>query len=140
MFSRHRFTLLVVVLLAVAATPALAAKGGGASGGGSSIQLVMVSSAGAAASSRPSFGNEVTYAVSTSRTNRPWVSTRCYQNGTLALDDWRGMFEGYVLGQVVPLGPTGNWTGGAATCTARLVSFDGGGEKTLASMSFDVSA
>lgn len=140
MFSRHRFTpLVVVVLLAVATAPALAAKGGGGSGGGSSIELVMVSSA-RAGSSGPSFGSQVTYAVSTGRTNQPWVSTRCYQNGKLALDDWRGMFEGYVLGQIVPLGPTGNWTSGPATCTARLVSFDNGGEKTLASMSFDVAA
>ena len=139
MFSRHSFTLLVVVLLAVAAAPAFAAKGGPGSGGSSSIELVMVSSA-RAGSNGPAFGNEVTYAVSTGRTNRPWVNTRCYQNGTLALDDWRGMFEGYVLGQVVPLGPTGNWTSGAASCTARLVSLDNGGEKTLASMSFNVSA
>jgi len=141
--SRQHLVFLIIGLFVLAVPSAFAAKGGGGgsttSAGSSTIQLVMVSSARASTAAKPAYGDQVSYSVSTGRTDRPWTNTRCYQNGVLVLDDWRGMFDGYILSQTFPLGPTQLWTGGAASCTGRLVSFDNGGEKTLATTSFDVA-
>ena len=142
MSRRNALTLLLVASFAILATPALAGKGGGGGGGsagGSTIQLQMISTSRSGAATQPAFSDRVTYATSTTRTARPWANTRCYQNGVLVLDDWRGMFDGYVLSQTFSLGPTQLWIGGAASCTGRLVSLDNGTERTLATTTFDVA-
>lgn len=141
----HRRTIALVpvaaLALALATAPALAGKGGGSGGGaGSSISLVLFGTSSTLATAAPRYMDSATYSVSTNRTSRPWENTRCYQGSTLVLDDWRGMFDGYILSQTFTFGPTQLWTGGAASCVARLVSFDNGSEKTLATTSYDVAA
>ena len=108
----------------------------------STIELVMLADDGArAAGAQPSFGDQVTYDVSTGATAEPYVETTCFQNGTLVSKQSRGFFDGYYAGtQVFTLGPTNLWQGGAATCQARLVMWVNGKDRTLASMSFDVAA
>jgi hypothetical protein len=139
----RRNTIFVVLFtalaLAVASVPAFGAKGGA---GGSSItlQLLSTSASTTTATAAPHFADTATYSVSTPQTSQPWENTRCYQGSTLVFDDWRGLFKSYVLSQSFTFGPTGLWSGGAASCVARLVSFDNGKERTLATTSFDVSA
>jgi hypothetical protein len=50
-----------------------------------------------------------------------------------------GFFDGYMFGQVYTLGPTDSWTGGAANCTAKLLSEDHNNTQVLASTSYSVA-
>lgn len=133
-------TVAAVAILAVSGA-ALAARGGnggngggpggGGKGGGSSIELVVLTSL--------SLGGQVTFNVSTNRTESPWVDVRCDQGGTKVYEQWQGFFPSYRWGQVFTLGPTDLWTSGGATCSARLVSWDNGRDRTLAELSFDAA-
>jgi hypothetical protein len=110
----------------------------------SSISLVMIQAIGstttATATSGPRYGDQVSFAVTTDRTARPWVDTKCSQNGQTVYEQWAGFFDSYLGGQIFSLGPTQLWTGGAASCTATLVSFDKNGRpQQLASTSFNVA-
>ena len=49
-----------------------------------------------------------------------WVHASCYQNGSLVFEDWRTYSGGTAT---IALGPTPNWTSGAADCTAEEGSF-----------------
>jgi hypothetical protein len=127
---------LITVALAVTAAmivafPASAAK--------SSITLVMPSAAVNGGSTGPQYGTQVTFAVSTT-TAYPWVDTQCSQNGQVVYEQWAGFFASYGGSQMFTLGPTQLWSGGAATCTATLVSYDKNGrQSTLASTNFNVA-
>jgi hypothetical protein len=56
-------------------------------------------------------------------------------------EQWAGFFASYTGSQMFTLGPTQLWGGGAASCTAALVSFDrNGNPRTLATTSFNVSS
>lgn len=125
----------ILTVVAVIAGPATA---GGK--GGSSIQLVRMTTDGARlASSNPTFGEQVTFEVSTARTEWPWVQNRCWQDGRLVYEEWRGFYPSYAGGQIFVLGPTQNWSGGLADCEGRLVRFASGGkDQTLASTSYHV--
>jgi hypothetical protein len=104
----------------------------------SSLSLVVVNSGTGASSVQPSYAGQVTFNVATTQTDQPYVNLRCYQGSAFVYDDW-GYFGGgqqkyFTLS-------SGYWTGGAASCTARLVAFDKQGrQQTLASMTFSVSA
>jgi hypothetical protein len=135
---RLLFILAVTVCLSLLASlPALAAKAK-SGGSGSSISLLPLGDA-ARTSSWPGFGDQVTFAVSTSRTEYPWVQNRCWQGGKLVLEQWHGFFAGYQFGQVFTLGPTPSWSGGDATCAARLVRKASGRYQTLATTSYSVT-
>lgn len=139
----NRRLLLAVALAATlalpAALPALADAAGGKGGStGSSISLVLLTDA-ARASSGPSFGEQVTFTVSTSRTQYPWVQNRCWQGDKLVYEQWHGFFVGYKFGQVFTLGPTPSWSGGAATCVARLVDKTRGRDHVLATTGYSVA-
>ena len=130
---------LLVSLSLLASLPALAAKAGGKGGGsGSSISLVLVNQV-ARATSAPYYGDQVTFAVDTSRTDYPWVQNRCWQGDKLVYEEWHGFFAGYKFGQTFTLGPTPSWSGGDATCTARLVKKASGRYQTLATTSYAVT-
>lgn len=134
---------LLCVVVAVAASPALAGKGGGSggAGGGSSITLVTMGGSGAAATASPSFGQQVTFAVSTNKTDAPWVWLHCYQGSVLVYSESHAMFASSGDSGVFSLGPSFGWTGGAASCTALLVEpLRQGNSQVLATTSFDVSA
>lgn len=124
----------ILGLVALIAGPVSAAG----KGGGSSIALVRMSD-GARLAGNPGLGEHVTFDVSTTRTDWPWVQNRCWQGGRLVYEEWRGFYEGYAGGREFVLGPTVNWTGGAADCEGRLVRYgNGGSPQTLASTSYHV--
>ena len=126
-----------VCLSLLVSLPALAAKAKSGSSG-SSISLVPLGDT-ARTSSSAGFGDEVTFAVSTSRTEYPWVQNRCWQGDKLVYEQWHGFFAGYQFGRVFTLGPTPSWSGGDATCTARLVKKASGRYQTLATTSYSVT-
>lgn len=128
--------LVVAVTMALAGT-ALAGKPT------SSLSLVLVSSSSttalASAAVEPAYGSQVTFDVSSTETNRPFVNLRCYQNGAFVYDGWSGFFDSYVPESNFTLA-SGYWTGGAADCTARLVEWGRNGrERTLATLDFHVA-
>jgi hypothetical protein len=107
--------------LALAGT-ALAAKGGGRGGGKpqpgtGTISLVLLDSTDGLAH----WGQRVTFNVSTTATNQPWVNLRCYQNGALVSEGWEGFFAGSLDDGIFGL-YSPQWTGGDADCTARLTT------------------
>ena len=71
----------------------------------------------------------------------PYVSTTCVQGRTLVLSASAGFYDSYAWpsARTVPLA-TDRWTGGAADCTAKLYSMDGGSETVLATQTFHVGA
>jgi len=89
--------------------------GGGGTSGGGSISLVLVNSTDGLAH----WGQQVTFNVSTTATNQPWVVLKCYQNGGLVSEGWDGYFEGSLTGRNFTLASAA-WTGGAGECTAWL--------------------
>jgi hypothetical protein len=132
---------IVAVLLLVTASAALAAAGGGKSSSSSSISLQLMAAPTAAGSSSPSYGQDVTFNVSTNATNQPFVDLKCSQNGTLVYQQWQSWWNGP---QSFNLGGTTAWQGGAADCTAYLENWDSysknGKITVLASTGFQVNA
>jgi hypothetical protein len=142
----HRFgqvASIVALVIALAAVPAaLAGKGGHGGGGTTSTGTssitgpYMVTDTGTPG---VSFGDTVTFNVSTTATSQPYVNVVCSGNG-VGYDSWRGYFAGsldwnwnFVLG-------SGGWTSGAADCTAWLGMYTKQGFQRLASTSFHVDA
>jgi hypothetical protein len=132
----------VAALCLTFAPSTLAAKGGAGntSGGGggttsaSSISLVVLNPPGGLAH----WGGEVTFNVSTTATEQPFVNLLCYQNGVRVLNGWEGYFPGALntsrnFGLSSPA-----WQSGAAECTAWLDRDTKRGFQQLASTSFPV--
>jgi hypothetical protein len=131
------------LVLALALVPtALAGKGGKPSGGGttgsSTISLApVVLDVNTPGLSR---GDTVTFNVTTTATDQPFVDLKCYQNGVLVLHGSAGYFPsalnfGYDFTLV-----SGGWAAGAANCTASLGMYNQKGNwQNLASTSFNVS-
>lgn len=118
----NTFVLSIAVLALALASTAVAATGGGKGGKDpSSISLVMVSSANASLSpnSAPSWGDTVTFNVSTTATTQPSVVANCYQNGALVYTHY-GFFYGDQSPSQNFVLKSSLWTGGAADCTATL--------------------
>ena len=111
--------------------------GGGTTGGTGTISLVLLNSTDGLAH----FGQKVTFDVSTTATTQPWVTLKCYQNGTLVGQQSNGIFA-TSLSKTFTLGPTPLWPSGAANCTATLENWNSYPKSiaTLASMSFNVYA
>lgn len=95
-------------------------------------------------SSDPSYGQSVTFNVSTNATTRPFVHVRCSQNGSLVYEGWQAWFYGANGIQSFTLGGTTAWQGGAADCTAYLENWDSysknGKIAVLAQTAFHVNA
>jgi hypothetical protein len=128
-------TIATIVLALAAGGTALAGKPT------SSLSLVMVGSDGArvAATAEPTWGSRITFDVSTTQTDRPFVNVRCYQAGQFVYDGWHGFFASYRLDPTFTLAST-YWTSGPADCTARLIDFgQNGRERELAAMGFHVA-
>jgi hypothetical protein len=146
---------LSLAVLALALVPAvgLAAKGGNASAGGGgkpggggsttgggTISLAHPLVYDANGNGLPNAGDVVMFDVSTTATDQPFVNLKCFQNGVLVANGWKGYFAGsldttwgFGLG-------SGAWQGGAAECTAWLDMYTKQGWKQLASTSFHVDA
>jgi hypothetical protein len=85
----------------------------------------------------PRFGDIVTFTVSTTATNNPFVNVNCYQGGALVMDSWAAFFpggSGQGFGLYSP-----SWQSGAADCQADLGMLANNGKwKVLASRTFHV--
>jgi hypothetical protein len=111
-----------VAALCLAVAPiALAAKGGGGGkpprGGTATISLVLLDSTDGLAH----YGQTVTFNVSTTATDQPWVHLKCFQSGVLVAEGWNGYFDGSLTGRNFGLSSP-RWTGGAADCTAYVTT------------------
>lgn len=114
--------LAAVAAFCLALTPvALAAKGGSGGkpprGGTATISLVLLNSTDGLAH----YGQTVTFNVSTTATDQPWVNLKCYRNGALVAEGWNGYFDGSLTGRNFGLSSP-QWTGGAADCTAYVTT------------------
>lgn len=125
--------LLVVGLMAgsvLAAKPAT--SGGGKPGGGGStggtISLALMDGA-----TEPHFAARVTFNVSTTATQYPYVHLRCFQGGSLVGEGRQGFFPTALGNKWFYLGPTPSWPSGAADCTATLEKSTSKGWSILAS-------
>lgn len=143
---------LAVLALALIPAAGLAAKGGnggnkpsgggggGSTGGSSSIsQPVMVTDTGTPGLSH---GDTVTFNVSTTATDEPYVNLQCFlENGDLALNSSAGFFAWAMNAPYYDFTlDSGAWQSGAANCTAYLQVATRKGWSTLASASFHVDA
>ena len=134
----------IVVSLVAVSLPALAlaGNGGGANKSTSSLSLIVLNSSTAAASATgaPRWGDLVTFDVSTTVTNRPYVTLNCYQDGAWVMSMTAGFYADYGPGKVFALSGT-SWTGGGADCTADLHYAAHNGRKvTLAELTFHADA
>jgi hypothetical protein len=134
-----RAVLLSGLILGLTAGSVFAGKGGKA--GASSIELAIVNAAVATAEvAGPSYGDTVTFNVATTSTDRPYVLLNCYQDGAWVYAAQAGFWPTYPWGQTFVLAAN-SWTGGSASCTARLgvLNADGTRFRELATTSFDVA-
>lgn len=128
----------VVVILVLAFVPtAVAGKGRGGHGtatGGGSLALVLTSDLGAIG--LPNWGDTVTFTVTTTATE-PHVDLTCSQNGAVVYGATTGYYASYPWPwtKYMTLQSTA-WSGGAASCVARLYTFSGSSTVTLATLSF----
>jgi hypothetical protein len=113
------------LVLALALVPAaLAAKGGGGKpssggGGGGTITLKLLNSTDGV----PHVGQKVTFNVSTTATQYPWVTVNCYDaSGVWVYHASNGIFA-TSLNQVFTLA-SNTWMSGDANCTAWLQNWD----------------
>jgi len=135
---------LAVLALALVPATGLAAKGGngagkaGGGGDGGSLAVVMVSDQNGNAA--PNWNDQITFDVSTTATDRPWVRLDCYQSGTWVSTSSAGFFPEYPWAPTFTLA-SGAWTSDAADCTARLYMVTSNGRsRTLANLSVHVDA
>ena len=135
---------LVTALLALVAAPAAFAgkggggkpSGGGTTGGSGSLTLVLLNSTDGVAHQ----GQSVTFNVSTTSTDRPFVRLDCYQGGTWVYTASAGFFPDYPWSKEFPLSSSA-WTSGAASCTATMyMTKDGSRVTNLATLTFPVYA
>jgi hypothetical protein len=133
------FAVIAVIALVFASAPsALAGKSGGRGGASStsSISLVLLNSN----DRLPHWGQDVTFNVSTTATDRPFVTLNCYVSGAWVYSANVGFFPDYPWAQKFTLS-NGWWTSGPADCTAILyMTKDGTKSTTLATLSFHVYA
>ena len=132
--------LALVTVVAIVAGPATAGgrggKGGGKpSGGGGTISLVLLDSTDGLAH----HGQHVTFNVSTTATDRPFVSLNCYQDGVWVYAASKGFFPDYPWSQNFTL--SNDWFTSEGDCSARLYMMkDGSRSTTLATLDFHVYA
>ena len=136
--------IIVILVFGLFAVPVLAAKGGGHGGGGkggdssSTLTLRMVNDQNQ--DGAPNWNDQVTFDVSTTATDKPWVRLDCYQSGTWVSTSTAGFFEAYPWEPNFTLA-SGGWTSGAGDCTATLYMVTSNGRsRTLATLDFHVDA
>jgi hypothetical protein len=129
---------IALVLSLTVAPAALADQGGNQGGGGSSsssLSLVLMDGA-----TEAHHYGRVTFDVSTTAADRPFVGLRCWQGSNWVYDGYVGYFADYKRNQWFTL-DSPYWAPGIpASCTARLFYFNKRGvEKVLATTSFAVT-
>ncbi len=113
--------------------------GGGNTGGTGSLTLVMVTDNNN--NGAPNWGDTITWRISTTATTQPNVSVTCSQNGTVVYGASAGFYDGYPWPwtQNMKLSSM-SWTGGSASCVAKLYYFSGTNQVNLGSTSFTAGA
>ena len=137
------FVMAAVLVLGIAGSAVAGGKGGGGRG---TLSLVVLSDPALTVVTEPvtpvapHYGDDITFEVSTTATDQPFVNVRCYQGDAFVYDGWAGFYQGAWGGQTFTLSSM-YWTGGEADCTARLVMWGSNGrERTLSTMDFHVEA
>lgn len=139
----HTLQIAALVLALVLVPFAFAARGGskpsGGGTGGGTISLHLLNSTDGLAH----VGQKVTFDVSTTATQYPWVTVDCYDaSGAWVYHASNGIFP-TSLNQVFTLA-SNTWTSGGANCTAWLQNWDNyskhGTITNLASTKFQVYA
>jgi hypothetical protein len=141
-------TLVTALTFGLIAGATFAAKGGNGGGGGKhgnsgssggTVALVMVADANG--NGAPNWSDTVTFNVSTTATTQPNLDLVCRQDGVVVYGATTGYYASYPWPwtQNMLLESTA-WSGGAASCTARLYAFAGSGTTTLATLSFTAGA
>jgi len=130
---------MATILATVATGAAVAAKGGGghhqSARGGGTISLVLLDSTDGLAH----HGQHVTFNVSTTATDRPFVALNCYQDGVWVYSASAGFFPDYPWSTAFTL--SNDWFTSAGDCKARLyMTKDGSRSTTLATLDFHVYA
>lgn len=142
-------SLVVLLVFGLIASTAFAAKGGNGggkgagkpgAGGESSSTLAISMVVDQNGDGVPNWNDQVTFEVSTSATDKPWVRLDCYQAGTWVSTTTHGFFSDYPWPATFTLA-SGGWTGGDGDCTATLYAVGSNGKaRDLAAMSFHVGA
>jgi hypothetical protein len=128
-------------LTASVTSPAWAARGGGGKpttgDSSSTMTMELLNSTDGVVN----HGDDVTFHVTTTATDMPYVGLRCYQDGAFVYDAYVGYFDGYMFERNWFTLESPYWADGlSADCTARLFWFDRrGNEKLLATSSFTVA-
>jgi len=93
--------------------------GGGSTGGSGTLAMVMVNDWNT--DGLPNWADWVSFTISTTATDQPWVNLKCYVNGYLVAEGWNGYFVGSLTGTTFGL-YSPQWSGGPAECTAYLTN------------------
>jgi hypothetical protein len=129
-------SLIALLIVGLMAGTTFAGKGGGHSSGGTGGGIVRLALMDGATEAH--FAARVSFTISTTATPYPYVHLMCSQNGSLVAEGRTGFFPTAIGNEWFYLGPTPNWQGGAADCTANLERYSGKGWSVLASTSFSV--
>lgn len=125
-------SLVALLIVGLVAGTALAAKPAARSGSGTISVVVMDGATDA------QFAGRVTFDVSTTATDYPYVHLMCYQSGALVAEGRQGFFPTALGNEWFTLGPTPAWQSGAADCTANLEKWTKRGWSVLGATSFHV--
>ncbi len=125
------------VAVVLVAPSAASAGGHRKPSGTSTINMRVVSGP----DSVPNWDEQLTFDVTTTATDSPFVDVGCQQNGTTVYSATTGYFASYPWPwtQVMTLWSM-SWTGGAADCTAKLYALDGKRINVLSTLAFHVDA
>lgn len=139
-FARKPITRLVIAAVLVVgpiAGTALAKGGQHTQNAGDSLSLVLLDSTDGVAH----WGQRVTFDVSSTTTDKPFVRVDCYQDGQLVYSSNAGFYESYPWpwDRTFTL-KTSGWTGGPSDCTATLYYWDGRHFRNLTAIAFAVAA
>jgi len=114
-------------------------KPGGSTGGTGTLTFSMVTDSNA--NGLPNWGDQVTFTVATTATTEPHVNLTCSQNGGVVYSASTGYYEGYPWpGTQIMTLQSQSWTGGSASCIAKLYYFSGTSTTNLTSISFTAGA
>jgi hypothetical protein len=134
-------TLIALLVVGLVAGAALAAKGGSGTGKpsrdtGSTMSVVVLDGSDAT----PNHTERVTFDVSTSATDRPFVQLMCWQGSTGVYNKSIGIFYDYLFDPWFTLDSSYWADGQTADCTARLYYYDKrGNQKDLKTMGVAVA-
>lgn len=86
-------------------------------------------------------GQQITFTVSTTVSDRPMSKVECYQNGSYVYHSTRGHFQDYYdyFGEPIHYLSSVSWTSGGADCMASLIYQGSNGRmRTITSFGFSV--